>query len=429
MKKKQYFIVTMVSAAALSLSACGAGNSQKTVTLEETTTSAETTESTAAPTSEQADETEVESTEPIKPSSARSGELSDDIYEFQLQIDGEVYQFPMKYTDFVASGWVFKDDDTQMLDSGYRAISQVFDKGKLMISADIINFDVNARALNECYVGGVMIEEWQQSKAEVDAVLPKGIAIGVSTVDDIRTAYGTPGFDYTSESGRVTLEYSKDSYEKVKLVVDSESKKLNQIQIQNYVSPDDFEAGEVSSEIPEIVGRYKAPESISADLADFTIDFGSAIYQLPAPVSVFEANGWKMIEDATDLEVAGRDFGWVSLMKDNQTLKVIANNYSDQATSIRNCFVTSVKSDDSSIKIPLSISKGITVGMSRAELEKALEGTDYEKDDSSSISTCYEVAPGKSPLDVYEVYVKKTDDKVYKIEVGYSPKYDEYTKK
>lgn len=427
MRKKQYIIVGMIAMAALALNGCG---EKKSPVETQETTMLETTleETTVETTKETTEETTEETTKSESGEAKTIGTLSDDIYSFQLQLDGEVYQFPMKYSDFVAGGWVYDGDDTETLDSGYRASTQVFDKGKLEIYMDILNFDINARPLSECYLGGMSIDHWQLNKAGVSAVLPKGIALDVSSEADIRSAYGTPTYDNTTSSGMVVLEYGKDSYEKVKLTVSADTKKLSNIQIQNFVVPDDFAAGEVHEEVPEIVGKYKTPEAVSDEFGDFIVNYDDAIYQLPAPVSVFEANGWTVVEDKTQMQVAGRDFGWVTLSKDNQTLKVIANNYSEQATSMRNCFVTRIKSDDSSVKLPLTIAKGITVGMSQVNLEAALTGTDYEKEDSSDLYACYSVAPGKVSLDRYEIYVHKADSTVYKIEAANSPKFDAFTK-
>lgn len=424
MKKKKFILMAIVSVTAIAASGCGGGSSseKETTSIVETTT-VKATESTTEESTTQEETTKETTSENSKSEAA----LSDDIYSFQLQLDGDVYQFPMKYEDFVAKGWVYDGDENKMLDAGYKAGTQVFDKGKLEVYADIINFDINARPLNECYIGGISVDQWQLGKTEARAVLAKGIELGVSGADEIRSAYGTPSYDSSTDSGMVTIEYSMDSYQMVRMVVDSESKKINRIQIQNYLLPENFESGEISTAVPEIVGKYQIPEGMSEEFADFIVNFDNSIYRLPAPVSTFEENGWAVVEEKTDLQVSGRDFGWVTLMKDNQILKVMANNYSDQATSIHNCFVTSVQSDDSSIKIPLTIAKGISIGMAQAELETALSGTDYEKDDSSSNYTYYEIAPGKSTLDRYEIYVKKESGKVYRIEVKFSPKYDTYT--
>lgn len=354
--------------------------------------------------------------------------LSDDIYSFQIQLNGKVYQFPMEFKVFTANGWLYDGNESEMVNSGFIKGTQVFDKGKLEIYADILNYDINAKPCDECYIAGISIDHYQLDKAGASASMAKGIEIGTSTADDIRTAYGTPSYDNTTDSGFTNIEYRMGTYQSVRFSIDSESKKLSKIQIQNYAEPEDFIAGEISTEIPEIVERYEAPESVSSEFADFTVEYGGTIYQLPAPVRIFEANGWKVMEDRSDMQVAGHNYGWVTMMKDNQTLKVIANNYSEQATEIHNCFVTSVKSDEFEAKVPMIIARGITIGMSQADLEKILSEFNFEKDNSSNTYVTYTVTPVKSILDRYTIAVRKSDGIVCSIKMEYTPQYSTFAK-
>ena len=51
-------------------------------------------------------------------------ELSKDLYSFQLEYDGIVYQFPMAYEDFTAQGWQLSeyDDPEQTLTANSYAV-------------------------------------------------------------------------------------------------------------------------------------------------------------------------------------------------------------------------------------------------------------------------------------------------------------------
>lgn len=142
---------------------------------------------------------------------------------------------------------------------------------------------------------------------------------------------------------------------------------------------------------------------------------------MPAPVSEFEKNGWTVKEDQSDMTVKGKDFGWVALMKNNQELRVIAQNYGANATTIRNCFVTSVKGDDNSTNMPITVQKGITRGMAKAELEKALEGVTY-KFEESDMFEYYTIEGPESSLDRVEILVRKDTSVVQAIEVSNAPK-------
>lgn len=435
---KKMKMVFLVSAAAVSMMGCKGKTSVSPTAAE---TKAESTAETGGEIrKEEADESTMaevasgEETEEMKSTEITAadtesretagGELSEDLYSFQISIDGTVYQFPMKYSDFVASGWVFDGNENSELDSMFRAGTQVFNKGKLQCYATIMNFDINARPFRECYITGIQIDK-SQNKNGAEILLPKGIQLGKSTREDIRTAYGESTEEYQMENGSGYYRYNRDIYQGVELSFFQDEKELYQVSINNIAEPADLETSEVSEDVPDIVSQYQAPTDLTADFSEFTVKYGDSLYRLPAPVSEFEKNGWQVQEDKSDLQIAGRDFGWVTMMKDNQVIRVIANNYSSEAVTIRNCFVQNIVSDDSRAKIPLVISGGITTGMKEEELLQAISGQDYEKTEDTDFYACYKITPGSSALDSYEVYVHKSDQKVYKISVNNAPKFNQ----
>lgn len=78
---------------------------------------------------------------------------------------------------------------------------------------------------------------------------------------------------------------------------------------------------------------------------------------------------------------------------------------------------------ESLYKIYITIAKGITIGMSQADLEAILSGTEFEKDDSSSSYIYYKIMPASSSLDRYEIYVNKESGNINKIVSEYSNYY------
>ena len=54
--------------------------------------------------------------------------LSDDIYSFQAEIDGEVYQFPMPYGEFTAKGWTYDGDAAQTMEPEQYTAAETFKK-------------------------------------------------------------------------------------------------------------------------------------------------------------------------------------------------------------------------------------------------------------------------------------------------------------
>ena len=80
---------------------------------------------------EEDDDVEAEEEEKVPettPATAPS-ELSDDIYSFQVSVDGTVYQFPMWAKDFAALGWTYDGDDSQTLTSNQYTVAETWTKG------------------------------------------------------------------------------------------------------------------------------------------------------------------------------------------------------------------------------------------------------------------------------------------------------------
>lgn len=351
--------------------------------------------------------------------------LSDDIYSFQAEIDGEVYQFPMSFAEFTSKGWTYDGDATHTMDPEQYTTAETFKKDASRLYATIFNLGMNTVPFSECQIGGFSVDSFMMKDGAFSVKLPKGIEFRVSTLEDVKAAYGEPSRVYDGEL-YTALSYEYDMYQNVEIQVDKETKVVSKIEIRNMIETASEEEqaqaeAQVSDEVTEEVKSYQAPTELGDDFAKFIVEYDGALYQMPAPVSEFEKNGWTVKEDQSDMTVKGKDFGWVALMKNNQELRVIAQNYGANATTIRNCFVTSVKGDDNSTNMPITVQKGITRGMAKAELEKALEGVTY-KFEESDMFEYYTIEGPESSLDRIEILVRKDTSVVQAIEVSNAPK-------
>lgn len=351
--------------------------------------------------------------------------LSDDIYSFQAEIDGEVYQFPMSYAEFTAKGWTYDGDAAQTMDPEQYTTAETFKKDASKLYATIFNLGMNTVPFSECQIGGFSVDSYMMKDGAFSLKLPKGIEFGVSTLEDVKAAYGAPSRVYEGEM-YTALSYEYDMYQNVEIQVDKETNVVSKIDIRNMIETASEEEqsqaeASVSDEVTEEVKSYQAPTELGDDFTKFIAEYDGVLYQLPAPVSEFEKNGWTVKEEQSDMIVKGKDFGWVSLMKNNQELRVIAQNYGENATTIRNCFVTTVKGDDNTTNLPITVQKGITRGMAKADLEKALEGVDYEFEESDMFEY-YKITGPDSSLDYVQILVRKDTNVVQGIEVTYTPK-------
>ena len=349
-----------------------------------------------------------------------------DPFRSQIQIGDDVYQFPMTFEQFLSFGWEFEEDITGILDSN----DIDFGTGTSSdLDADILfkNFDINQRPMNECYVIGISLSDYQVTNNNVKILLPSGITFGTSTLEDVKATYGEPSNEYSYDDTSETLFYYDETYNiSLSLGFDAPDFNLVYVDISNHIVPEDFKPSAVSTETPAIVDDYQEPTKINDDFGDWTFEYGGAFYTLPAPVSEFVKNGWTIDSEDAEKNISGNGYDIISLSLDNQKLSVSIENYSANATSVSNCFVMNVSADNSRIKIPLTIARGITVGMSEEELLAKISDVEYTTDEIGT-TLYYGIEPVKGSYDEYMIAVDTETGLISSIQLSYRPSLEDYT--
>ena len=363
------------------------------------------------------DDDEVEEEEKITettPATAPS-ELSDDIYSFQVSVDGTVYQFPMWAKDFAALGWTYDGDDSQTLTSNQYTVAETWVKGDLEVYTSLINLSMNEVTYKDAAVGGITFDEYDLKDTNVQIVLPKGIQFGVSTRDDIIAAYGEPTDEYDG-SMYYNMTYEYDYYQEIDLYVYKETGTLDKIEIRNFIELEGAD-NSVDSTVPDVVKEYQAPTELGSDLYAFNIQLEGKLYKLPCPVSVLVENGFKIVEENSQMEIGADSYGWIELLYNNQAYRCIVDNYANYATVAENCFVTTVESSIYGPEFDLVIPGNIKVGDAETDVVEIIKNFNYEAETSGDF-TYYEISdPEGSSLAGYELTVK--EGKVISIDVQF----------
>ena len=164
--------------------------------------------------------------------------LSDDLYDFQISIDGIVYQFPMWYSDFEALGWEYDGDNTETLSSGQYASTQRWRKDGYPVDTVLANMSMNTTTFSDSMVAGITLNRHEFTDGDWEILLPGGIQWGISDADDIKAAYGDPASDYDG-SNYYEMKYRYDYYREIKLYVYKDSGVLEEIRIENLVELED----------------------------------------------------------------------------------------------------------------------------------------------------------------------------------------------
>lgn len=362
-------------------------------------------------------EVEAASADTASSDPAGTAELGDDIYSFQLLFDGDLLKAPMSGADLISMGWQAEnpeDLDTMVQSNSYMT-GVSFIKGNYKISADMLNLGINEAPAGECLVGGIEVDgsgavyENIGQKIEPGVVmLPGNIEVGTATIEDIKAAYGEPSNMYEDDT-YTKLTYEKDIYEDITLTVYKETGTLLEVDMRSFVEPEGFDAGTVSGETPSIVTDYQAPTALGEDLMDPVVEFMGDLYQLPAPVSAFEANGWVIqnAEEGAFAEGGGLEF--IDMMKENQTVRFSVYNLTENAVTLSNCFVTELQfgTYDPEI-IGMKLGGGVTLGASRDDLKAAAEAKGYICEDEEDYLEIYK--DENSRLDDYLSFWFNSDE-------------------
>lgn len=198
----------------------------------DTTEVTEVTTEAAEEETEEVTEADIENneTEASSAKGAAAGEISDDLYSYQIIINGELYQIPMDVKELLDNGWEFEGDVNEDLDAYTYNPVLTFNKGNYNIQVNIVNETENPQPYSECKIVGLLINLYYNSN-DMTFVLPKGIQSNVSTVEDMKAAYGEPT-DFSESDGMAFATYEVEYASKeVRLTFDEN--KLIDIELLN----------------------------------------------------------------------------------------------------------------------------------------------------------------------------------------------------
>lgn len=322
---------------------------------------------------------------------ATATQLSDKLEDYTFMLEGDVYQLPFAYSVLADKGWRIYNseyyDDTKINGNSYGDIT--LQKDKKTIDVSIINASGNAKELKDCNVGGISV--YGSNKNAPEFSIAKGIKVG-DKEDKVREAFGSPT-DTSKYDEYNYLRYGEDD-SITTIVCDNGTDEYNdaQIEIKNFVATEDDKKTETSDEVPEYLSTYVAPTELGTDPLSYNIEIENQVYTLPAPVSVFTDNGWK-IASQEDSVPSGRSLSSaIKLQKDGKEIEASVTNFADYQTKPENCAISYLyfyadESKNPEVKLP----GGITIKSTSEDVKKwAGDKFDYSKSGDSEYYNYYD---------------------------------------
>ena len=322
--------------------------------------------------------------------------MSDDLFDFTVEIEGVVFSLPCKYDEFASEGWTISStgysDVMELAGGGYETISMSKNGKRIKIMS--FNPSGNAMAIKDSLIGGISF----YLDDGVDVKLAKGITIN-STVEQIMEAYGSPNTTNEYEN-RTTLTYTgNDPYSIVvsfTCYTDPSDREYSEITIKNLVNKYNIKT-ETNTAKPEYLSQYKQPSALGTDLKSSVLKLDGELYAIPAPVSAFTDNGWKVTEKPSFVKAGNTET--IRIEKNGESLYVSIANASKYQTIPENCVLYSL-SVYSTDNIDCEFPGGITFNSTKETVESIVaDEFDYYNGTYSHVWSYYD-------YDKYNIAVK-----------------------
>lgn len=348
-------------------------------------------------------------TEP--PATSEPLQMSDNLFDFTVELDGVIYRFPCSFQDLASRGWTISSlgisDSSMMMGSGYEQY-EMTNNGKV-ITVAALNQSPNAVALKDCPIVGMTLD----GNSHVNITLPKGITLN-SSVDEIIAAYGTPT-DRNDSDNYVTLTYQPqgNDYSGFRFQVRKTDEAWNPSVIEfEHIIIEEVTDLEVNTERPAYLDDYKAPSNLSDDPTVPVVELGGDLYQLPCPVTEFYNNGWVL--NSLPCYIKAGNTEYITLQRDDALIDMYIGNYSNYQTTIENCAVFELFVRTSS-NTTLKLSGGISLGMSVAQFESVIPDSFTHHTSGDSHNWAYRK---DSPRKIYlNIEANTVDDQVILIDI------------
>ncbi len=305
-------------------------------------------------------------------------EMSERFGDYQISINGAVYQVPMPVEEIINSGWAFGENENsdRMLNTEETQDTYFVSKDGAVMYATVINFNKAQTPVSKCYVSRLEIE--YADNLLVDVKMVGNLSLGRATRQQVEELIGESSDAVELVAGTV-VTYKNSDKAKAVLTYNKKSKIIEGIEYINTKKPNNYQETTealVTNQSGDAQGIE--PQELGNDFTSGVVQIQGDIYQLPIKVSDFLDNGWKIsFKEDRAILYAGEHL-YATLTRDDITISnVDVHNSSNDEKLIKNCEIIEVSSspdDEYEVVFP----SNLKVGMKDAEFRGIIQGKEYE---------------------------------------------------
>lgn len=168
----------------------------------------------------------------------QSKELGAKWDSYTVQINDKVLKLPCSLADLEATGLKLDREYTPedyVVNAGEYELAWFEDENGNTIMADMVNTGDDPKALKDCIVGAISVDDYDLEEGGLTVLFPGGITVGTKEAD-VLAAYGEPTDSYKDEEyGNTYYWYDKESYDNSCTVeTDAETGLVENITLQCY---------------------------------------------------------------------------------------------------------------------------------------------------------------------------------------------------
>jgi len=339
--------------------------------------------------------------------------LSDDLYSFMFSLNGDIFTLPFAFTNLADKGWTGQNLDVDTLRPNQFSISGPIENNGQVFNVSFINTTQNVLTFEESNIGRIFFNE-RDAQSGTEIIIPGGITIG-SSMEEIIAAHGEPS-DRRENSFEYVLEYSLGTYTTITLRVNRESGQVAEIQLSNFIARE--AAPEFEGNVPAAILAYQAPTSLGDDWQSFIVRLDGDLYQLPAPISSFIANGWAFVDDPNEMVAAQSTNVRATIRRGNQVMRIHIHNYDDAEQPIAHTFVTRIEFSHHFAVLPIELPGGITENSTLDEILAAFG--EPRRTEEGSMFNVYEFGSGM--WEQISISIRNETETIHSIAVINSPR-------
>lgn len=161
-----------------------------------------------------------------------NAQIAEDLFSWQVTIDGIVYTLPCDVSEFEKNGWKLEGEGT-LEKNRYTFID--IEKGEDAITVFLQNKTDKVLDYAKCPVVGVDVTLWKL-KSDISVVFPGNLVVSKKlTKEEIIEKYGQPTEESDSDATySMTYKYQNEAYKKWDILFSKDDGEVNSIEYKNF---------------------------------------------------------------------------------------------------------------------------------------------------------------------------------------------------